>query len=67
MWRMKKEVYTMRLLKIMLATVLVLDAALVMTTTAAPTTSPVQAVGFNNDTDGSGSLSQAAAANTNLQ
>lgn len=36
----------MNFLKVMLATVLVLDAALVMTTREVPTTSPVQSVGM---------------------
>jgi hypothetical protein len=35
----------MNFLKVMLATVLVLDAALVMTSHVVPTTSPVQSVG----------------------
>ncbi|HEY9138152.1 MAG TPA: hypothetical protein VIM67_07745 [Terriglobus sp.] len=35
----------MNFLKVMLATVLVLDAALVMTAHVVPTTSPVQSVG----------------------
>lgn len=43
----------MRLLKIMLATVLVLDAALVMTTSAMVATSPFQAVGLSTDVDNS--------------
>jgi hypothetical protein len=57
----------MNLLKIMLATALVLDAALVMTTTAVATNSPAVAVGFNNDVTGTGSFSQAGASNTNAQ
>ncbi len=57
----------MKLLQIMLATALVLDAALVMTTTAVATNSPAVAVGFNNDASGTGSFSQIAASNTNAQ
>lgn len=38
----------MNLLKLMLATVLVLDAALMMTTTAVATSTPEQAIGFSS-------------------
>ncbi len=39
----------MRLLKIFFATALILDAALIMTTTAEITNSPAQALGFSAD------------------
>lgn len=47
----------MNFLKLMLATVLVLDAALVMTTREVPTTSPVQSVGMAVGPDSVASLS----------
>jgi hypothetical protein len=56
----------MKLLKIMLAAALVLDAALVMTTTAVPTSSPAQAVGFNSDASG-GIFAQGGVPSPNIQ
>jgi hypothetical protein len=57
----------MQLLKLFLAAALVLDAALVLTTTAAPTIAPAQAVGFNSNASSNGSFSLAGAANANNQ
>jgi len=50
----------MNLLKWMLATVLVLDAALVMTARVVPTTSPVQSVGMATDQESNLAVSSAA-------
>ncbi len=50
----------MRLLQIFLASALILDAALVMTTTATVTSSPAQAVSFSTDSNSISVFSQAA-------
>lgn len=52
----------MKLLQWMLATVLILDAALVMTARAVPTTSPVQSVGLSVGADSVAALSGAGLA-----
>ncbi len=49
--RTKKEDNTMRLLKVMLATVLILDAALVCSTTANFAGAPQQTVGFSTESN----------------
>jgi len=46
----------MKLLKLMLATAMVLDAALIIATTANIASTPLQTIGFSTDTNSNGNV-----------